>query len=121
MPSPSVDFLPIHSFNVRLDEIIEQNLSNEDFNVEELARLLFLSPSQVYRKIRQRAGVSTSVYIRNTRLRRAHDLILETDWTISQIAYELAFNDIAYFSRCFSEFYGVPPSTFKVKRTARPK
>lgn len=113
MTIPRLNFVSMSNFKTRLDEIIEKNLFNEDFSVEELARLLHLSSSQVYWKIKRKEGISTSVYIRNKRLECAYNLMMETDWTISQIALSLTFYDVAYFSKCFSCFYGDLPSRIR--------
>jgi len=64
---------------------------------------------KLYRKLKAITGKSTAIYIRFIRLKKAKELISETEKTISEIAYEVGFKDLAYFSRCFSELFGVSP------------
>lgn len=97
----------------KLDSIIEANMRDESFCVENLSSFLFLSNSQVYRKIKQKTGLSPSNYIQQKRLEQAVILIQETDLPICQIAYQLGFNTASYFSRCFSEVFGYPPSELR--------
>jgi AraC-like DNA-binding protein len=75
-----------------------------------LARKLHLSESQVYRKLKAISGKSIAVFIRSVRLQRAKELILTTDRTISEISYDVGFNDPSWFSRVFKEEFGFAPS-----------
>ena len=96
-------------FMDRVKTIIEENLDNESFSVEELSSLLFMCNSQVFRKIKKHTGCSPSIYIRNIRLAYAKQLIVESDLRLVEIAYMVGFSYQAYFTRCFSERYGYPP------------
>lgn len=100
------------TFLQQIDKIIQQHLAQKDL-LRILEKLLALSSSQVYRKIKRQTGFSPSVYIRQQRLKRAHQLILESDWAISDIAKLVGFRQLAYFSRCFAGFYGVAPSVLR--------
>jgi len=101
------------AFLVQLDQIIIDNLSNVDFSIHQLKQEFFLCDSQIYRKIKQKSGHSPSVYIRNIRLQYAHELIQQSDLTLSQIAHTVGFSGLPYFSRCFSGYYGYPPSAVR--------
>ncbi len=107
--------IPVN-FLARLDAVIEQNLDNEAFCMADLQRNLLMSGSQIYRKIKQQEGCSPSVYIRRKRLQYAHALILNSDLSLSEISYMVGFNGLSYFSRCFSKFYGAPPSSLRGAR-----
>jgi AraC-like DNA-binding protein len=72
---------------------------------------LQLSNSQVYRKIKAITGKSTAVFIRSIRLQYAKELLKNTDKTISEIAYEVGFNNPSWFSRAFKEEFGYTPSS----------
>jgi AraC-like DNA-binding protein len=72
---------------------------------------LSLSESQIYRKLKAISGKSTAVFIRSIRLQKGKELIQTTDDTISEIAYEVGFNDPAWFSRAFKEEFGFAPSS----------
>ena len=97
----------------RLDKVIEDNMADGSFCVDDLRGFLHLCNSQIYRKVKEKTGLSPSNYILKKRLEKAVLLIQETDLSISQIAYQLGFNTVSYFSRCFSVFFGYPPSELR--------
>lgn len=92
--------------------IIEKNVSNPDFSVEDLSRALFMSRSAVYRKLFILTGKTPVEYIRTIRLERAAQLLQKTDKTVAEVAYETGFNNPKYFSRYFKAQFGVLPSTY---------
>jgi len=104
------------NFLERVDVIIDQNLDNVSFCMADLQGGLLMSSSQIYRKIKQQTECSPSVYIRRIRLKYAHALILNSDLSLSEISYRVGFNGLSYFSRCFSNFYGSPPSSLRSVR-----
>ena len=104
------------NFLDRMDTVITQNIDNENFCVADLRHHLLMSDSQIYRKVKKQAGCSPSVYIRRKRLGCAYDLILQSDLSLSEISYQVGFNGLSYFSRCFSKFYGVTPSSLRYAR-----
>ena len=97
----------------QVDNIIEENLDNESFSTEDLSALLCLSSSQVSRKIKQQTGLTTSEYIRNTRLDYAKKLIEDSELRLSEITFMVGFSRLSYFSRCFSNHFGFPPSSLR--------
>jgi len=101
------------TFLEQVDEAIQQYLGNEDLSTDQLAELLFMSSSQLYRKIKQKTGCSPSTYIRQKRLKHGYYLILRSELTLSTIAYRVGFGSISYFSKCFSDYYGFPPSELR--------
>lgn len=101
------------NFLERVNAVITKNLSNEAFTVSDLPVALSLSNAQIYRKIKQETGCSPSVYIRNMRLRYAQELVLHSDLSLSEITYLVGFSTLSYFSRCFSNFYGICPSKLR--------
>lgn len=76
----------------------------------ELSIELGLSESQLYRKLKATSGKSTALFIRSIKIQKGKELLQTTDKTISEIAYEVGFNDPSYFSRAFKEEFGLPPS-----------
>jgi AraC-like DNA-binding protein len=90
-------------------------LENPDFGPIELANQLHFSESQLYRKLKATSGKSTAIFIRSTRLQLAKDLLITTNKSISEIAYEVGFNDPAYFSRAFKKEFGQAPSEVSKK------
>jgi DNA-binding response OmpR family regulator len=97
-------------FLQKVMEAIESNMSEEDFGVEELARQVMMSRSQLHRKLIALTGQSPSEVIRNTRLLRAKDLLQKKSATPSEVAFRVGFNSHAYFSKCFKEEFGISPS-----------
>ena len=89
---------------------IEQNMSEEDFGVEELAKEVAMSRSQLHRKSIALTGQAPSEILRNTRLLRAKELLEKKAATPSEVAYQVGFNSHTYFSKCFKEEFGMTPS-----------
>ncbi len=104
---------PETKFIQKVVKIIHEELSNEDLGALHLARKLYLSESQIYRKLKAITGKSTAVFIRSVRLQKAKEFILATDKTISEIAYEVGFNDPSWFSRTFKEEFGIAPNAMR--------
>jgi AraC-like DNA-binding protein len=101
------------SFITNVNFIIESNLSNESFCVADLQSSLLMSNSQIYRKIKKKTGYSPSTYIRIIRLQHAYNLIQKSELSLSEIAYSSGFNSLSYFSKSFSKYFGMAPSTLR--------
>jgi AraC-like DNA-binding protein len=71
-----------------------------------------MSRVQLYRKLYALAGQPPSDFIRTMRLRRAAELLLQKAGNVSEVAYQVGFKEPSYFSRCFSQAYGCPPSEY---------
>jgi AraC-like DNA-binding protein/TolB-like protein len=93
--------------------IIDANLHNEHFGVAELATQLGMSRISLHRKVKSVISKSVSVFIRETRLKRALELLHENDLTVSEIAYKVGFGSVTYFTKCFHDYYGYPPGEAK--------
>ena len=94
-------------------EIIEKNLDNPELDAGLLASDLYLSESQLYRKLKALSGKSTSLFIRGIRLSAAKILLETSELNISETAYQCGFSNPAWFSRAFKEEFGVSPSAFR--------
>ena len=90
-------------------QIVINHLGDESFGIEELRKELGLSRSQLHRRLYKITGLSTSLFIRSVRLRRAFELLKEGDLSVSEIAYRTGFSSPSYFNKCFNEQYGFPP------------
>ena len=90
---------------------IHDNIIKTDFGPVQLAQKLHFSKSQLYRKLKAISGKSTAVFIRSIRLQKGKELIQTTDKTISEVAYDVGFNDPSYFSRAFKDEFGSIPSS----------
>ena len=92
--------------------VITENFQNELFNAQELALQCNMSYSNLYKKIKAMCALSISEFIRSVRLRRAAELILQSQMNISEIAMVVGFLDLKYFRQKFKEVYGVSPSQY---------
>ncbi|MDH5367974.1 MAG: helix-turn-helix domain-containing protein, partial [Cyclobacteriaceae bacterium] len=97
----------------KLTGIVEENLQNEQFGVEELAEKVGISRSHLHRKLQEATGQSISQFIREYRLQSAMDLLQSKDITASEVAYQVGFGSATYFSKSFTDFYGYPPGEAK--------
>ncbi|MCY1719053.1 helix-turn-helix domain-containing protein [Prolixibacteraceae bacterium Z1-6] len=100
----------------RLTEIVEANLTNEQFGVSELASKYGKSRSYIHRRLKAIADESVSQFIRRLRLEKARTQLEQDQYTVSEIAYNVGFSSPTYFSRCFHNHFGYPPGEVK-KRT----
>jgi AraC-like DNA-binding protein len=93
----------------KITEIIEENLSDENFGVSELAREAGMSRSNLLRKIQKQANLSVSQFIRQVRLKKAMEMLREESLNVSEVSYQVGFSSTSYFIKCFRERYGFPP------------
>lgn len=93
-------------------EYTETNISNPDFSVEELSRELGMSRVHLYKKLSSLTGKTPIEFIRVIRLKRAAQLLEESQLTVSEIAYEVGFNNPKYFRKYFKDEFGVLPSQY---------
>jgi len=102
-------------FLVKTREIIEENLLDPDFNVNQLSQKLFISSTQLYRKVKALTGHSSVEFIRIIRLVKASELVLKSQHSVKEICYMTGFNNPSYFIKCFKEHYGKTPSEYTGK------
>lgn len=99
-------------FKDKLEAIVAQHISDNNFNVDRLAELLNLGRTTVYNRTKSIMGVSPNIYIQNERLRIAAKLLLEGEYTVSEISEKVGFSDSTYFYKCFKNKYGIAPSKY---------
>ena len=99
-------------FIQRLNEVIQMNLSNPDFCMENMADGMNMSRSNFYRKIKGVLDLSPNEYLRLERLKKAAQLLKEGENRINEICYTVGFNSPSYFSKCFQKQFGVSPKDF---------
>lgn len=97
----------------RLDTIIYSKLGEKDLSVEKIAELLKLGRTMFYKKVRGTTGYTPNEYIRVIRLRKAAEMLRSGDKNVSEVAYAVGFDNPYYFSKCFKDQFGVPPSQYK--------
>lgn len=93
-------------------EIVEKNIDNTEFSVEELSHELNMSRVNLYKKLLSLTGKTPIEFIRIIRLKRAAQLLRGSQLTISEIAYKVGFNNPKYFTKYFKEEFGVLPSVY---------
>lgn len=95
--------------------IVESNIPNENFNVDDICRSLGMSRIQLYRKAKALLDCTITDYILNRRLQKAKYLLLNEDFSISEITYQVGIASPTYFSTVFKAKYGCSPTEFKRK------
>ena len=111
-PSPGKVNSQEDRFILRLKEVVQNHLGDDTLNVNFLSREMGMSRVQLYRKLFGVTGLSASDFIRNMRIHKAAEL-LKSDWgRVSDVAYEVGFNNLSYFTKCFKAQYGQTPSEF---------
>ncbi|KAA3619565.1 MAG: response regulator [Calditrichaeota bacterium] len=93
-------------------EIVEQNIANSAFDIDQFCKNIAMSRSTLNRKLRALTGSSTNEFIRILRLKRAAQLLQQKNATIVEIAYEVGFNNPSWFAECFREQFGTSPSEY---------
>ena len=102
-------------FYQRFLGIFNSQIGNSDLGVDTIASAMGLERSQFYRKIKALTNYAPVELIRRLRLKQARTLLLTTQKTISEIAYETGFSTPAYFAKCYRDAYGVTPSEARAK------
>lgn len=95
--------------------IVERNVANEAFTVEDICKHMGISRVQLYRKVKALMNVNVNDYILTTRLQKAKYLLQHEEMSISEISYKVGFSSPAYFSTVFKSKFGVTPKSFKEK------
>jgi ABC-type sugar transport system substrate-binding protein/AraC-like DNA-binding protein len=102
-------------FIVRFKDVVEKRLSDSTLSVDDLAAAMNLSRVQLYRKVKAISGSSPIELLRTARLNRGYQLLIQTNKTVSEIAYEIGFTAPSYFTRCFKNEFGISPSDIQAK------
>lgn len=105
----------------RLKKEVDLNLHNDQFSVEELAKNIGMSRSQLHRKLTIETGQSVSQFIREYRLQLGMELLKKGELTAAEVADQVGFGSATYFSKCFNEYYGFPPGEVKTKMAENPE
>ena len=103
------------TFLTKAIELVEKNLNEPNYSVEQLSRDLCMDRTGLYRKLIALLDKSPSLFIRNIRLQKAAQLILEEELNITEIAEKVGFSSSSYLSKCFQEMYGCRPSEYAEK------
>ena len=96
----------------RIMKVINEHLSDSDFNVELLTKEVGISRAQLHRKMKEMTGLPISEFIRNIRLEQAVRLLKEQKINVTQVAYTVGFSNLAHFSTVFRKQFGVSPTEY---------
>ncbi len=93
-------------------DVIEENMDNCDFDVANLTDNMAMSRMQLFRKLKALTDQSPSEFIRTIRLKRAAQLLDRGFGNVAEVTYEVGFNNLSYFAKCFRELFGISPSEY---------
>ncbi|MFI3320224.1 MAG: response regulator [Rikenellaceae bacterium] len=103
---------PDKEFLARVEDLIEQNLTDSEFTVEALEQAMAYTHVQLYRKVKSISGVPVVEFIRNYRLKRSVDMMRQGGMRINEIMYSVGFATPSYYSKVFKKRYGKSPAEF---------
>ena len=108
---------PEEVFIKKLMNVIEENLENPDFDVNMLVNEIGMSRTVLYKKVNTLTNHSVASLIKHIRLKKASEIILNTTYSVSEVAFMVGFNDRKHFSREFKKIYHVSPTVYKSSKT----
>lgn len=100
--------------------VVSENLDNSEFDVSQFCHQMNSSKTLLYSKLKSLTGQSATEFVRNIRLKEARKLLQNSgnQFTVSEISYQVGFNDPLYFSRCFRKYFGIPPSEIRLNKSS---
>ncbi len=100
-------------FMEEIQKILNANLSNADFSVDDFAGMINLGRTVFFKRLKDLTGYSPNDYIRVYRLKVSEELLRSGEYTVSEVGFKVGFKDPFYFSRRFKEQYGISPSLYQ--------
>ncbi|WP_144394752.1 hybrid sensor histidine kinase/response regulator transcription factor [Pleionea sediminis] len=104
-------------FITSIRQIVDKNMSEENFSVSQLAELMNISASKLLRQCKKWLDCSPTQFIKTRRLETARQLLLRGNVSVSEAAYAVGFISLSAFSRAYADYHGTPPSQDKNKST----
>lgn len=104
------------TFLDKMTKLVLENLSDPDFNQQQLEEKMAMSRSGLYKKVNQLTGLSTSVFIRNVKLKYAAEMLMTSSMAIKEVAYSSGFSSPSYFNTSFKKLYGKSPAEYAKER-----
>lgn len=99
-------------FIQKLHEVLEKEYSNHEFSVDMLQERMYMSRSSLYRTMNEKAGMNSLKYVTQFRLKKAYQMLMNEEGSISEVAFACGFNSLSYFGRVFKEHFKESPSSF---------
>ena len=103
------------SFIEEVMRVVENNIANTAFSVDDLAKVMIMSPSQLHRKLKATVNITANHFIRSVRMNRALELLRNNAGNIAEVAYMVGYDDPGYFTKSFRNFFGKLPSEINRK------
>lgn len=107
-------------FADKLADIVEKQLDNSAYSVEDFAADMAMGRTIFFRKVKGVTGYAPKEYLRVMRMKKAAEMLLTTDMTITEISYRVGISDPAYFNKCFKSQFGKAPSVYQKENTRMP-
>jgi signal transduction histidine kinase/DNA-binding response OmpR family regulator/streptogramin lyase len=105
-------------FMSKVHEVIHMHMAEEAFSIEDFGKEVGMGRVQLHRKLKAITGKSASRYLRSFRLSIAKQMLEDQKGNVSEIAYSVGFSSPVYFSKCFKDEFGIPPSVFRSQPAA---
>lgn len=106
-------------FMIRLQRIVEEHMENSSFDISTFAQAAGVSRSLLHLKLKKLANLSASEFVKTIRLKKAANLLTQSDLNVSEVSYTVGYGDPNYFSRSFKDFYDFSPSEYRMKHQAQ--
>jgi signal transduction histidine kinase/ligand-binding sensor domain-containing protein/DNA-binding response OmpR family regulator len=100
-------------FTEKLNLVLEKNMSNTLFSVDDFAHQMKVGRTVFYKKVKGVTGYSPNEFIRIIRMKKAAELLQTNEFTVSEVSYKVGINDPFYFSKCFKIQFGMSPSVYQ--------
>lgn len=101
-----------HQFLNRLQDVLDTHITEPNFNAETFSKKMLMNRMQLHRKLKALTNLTTSQFLRSHRLKLAIKLLKKSDFTITEIAYQVGFNTPSYFIKSFKEVYNCTPNEY---------
>lgn len=102
-------------FLAKLTSLLEENISNGDLSVDDVARMMGMSRSVYFKKLKALTGIGPNDFFKSIRMQRAAELLDAGELSITEISYSIGISDAHYFSKCFKQKFGVTPTEWRRK------
>jgi transcriptional regulator GlxA family with amidase domain len=106
---------PDERFLQKAIEVVENNISDSDLDIESFSLKVGVSRMQLYRKLHALTDMTVKEFIRHIRLKRAAQLLIQQKMNVSEVAYDVGFKDLSHFRKCFKREYGMSASEYVAK------
>lgn len=100
-------------FLEKLVKIIEDNITDSSFQIEDICKGLGVTALVLNKKLKALMGVTANAFVRSIRMKRAAELLKTGRYSVSEVTYDVGFNDLKYFRECFKKEFGVLPQQYK--------